>query len=484
MCLIKTFASSLQIHRNTLIFIAYLTFSIVAQFIPSSHASALTPSQPLTPLLSYQPNAHSSRNLIFLNNPEFLWATHNICDLADEQIWSSNVSCSKSLFSLSVLKEGQYRAWWEHRNMMPFAIRSSLMITNSGHNDAILLFEGDAIETNSTRKGGSEFVQLFNGFAKTKSILIKPGEQILLGETSHKWIYPGHFFAGVSDFTVIRGHIKIDEIVFRRAPASHLISSADSQRTTWGVHESLVYKGISHSSEVVLTGAHFTIDDETPRGPRPVAYHPGEVNGTDFSTGFCDPESIPTCSGSALRKQSKALVSDSWVTHIGPDPRDPNPKRKRAIIDDLISLTLPGSTNQCPSEWPIEPTLASERCMRMSANYHWYLIDFENWRLPNWGNWGVHYHHPIRVTNRGLNARTIGLRVTADGKSPLAYRGTGVSATWKQAFLDPEKKYSGENQILIIRQIIPASSTLDLRGEFILSGPGAGTLEHHFEILE
>lgn len=123
-------------------------------------------------------------------------------------------------------------------------------------------------------------------------------------------------------------------------------------------------------------------------------------------------------------------------------------------------------------------------CIRMSAFFNWFLHDFQHWRLPNWGNWGVHYSHPVRIVNSGERERVAILRVTADGPSPIAYRGSGVDVSWRQAFLDPRSKRTEKSSHIIAKRAVPAGATVDLLGELILGGPGAGTLEHHVEIID
>lgn len=437
-----------------------------------------------SPVLSYSANPSGTRTLLFMNNPEFLWATKETCDLADESFGLAKIPCASSLFRIDTLAKGQFRAWWEHRNMMPFAIRSALLVSNSGLDSTIIEIEGDALENNSSRRGGMEFVELLNTTEPVRTIRLAPGERILLGNTWKKSIHPGNFFAGIVDFNILQGHVSLDEVVFRNEPAKKLKPSEYSSRTVWGVHESLVYKGISPVSSVILTGAEFQVNDDTAKGPLPVSYSMTDVVGPDHSAGFCSNESLPPCQGKALSKRTELALQTSWVTHIAPDPLDSNPKRKRAILDDLIELTLPGSASQCPSAWPMKAIQPEKDCVRMSAFFNWFLHDFQQWRLPNWGNWAVHYSHPVRIVNSGKRERVAVLRVTADGPSPLAYRGSGVDVSWRQAFLDPRSKRSEKSSLIIAKRAAPAGSTVELLGELILGGPGAGTLEHHIEILD
>jgi len=452
------------------------------------HKSELT-----VPQISYVANGANGANgadrtteraLIFMNNPEFLWASNHVCDLADETHPFGRDTCRTSLFRIEALRQGQYRAWWEHRNMMPFAIRSGILLSNPGAETAIIDIVGLALESNSIKRGGLEFVEMFNAPKTTQRLTIMPGERIMLDKVSTKWIHPSHFFAGVVDFDVLEGSVSLDEIVFRKQPSPQLNALGYSQRKLWGVHESLVYKGISQTSAVVLKGADFQIDDTTPLGALPVSYRLSEPQGDNHTSGACNPELSPPCTGRALSKHNEPTQQNSWVSHIAPDPRDANPKRTRAIVDDLIELVVPASTPSCPSGWPMHKNLAERSCMRMSAQFHWFLEDFNHWRLPNWGNWAVQYSHPIRVTNTGTQNRTVVLKVTADGASPLAYRGSGVSTVWKQVFLDPRAKNGKLSSVILAKGSVAPGTTLELQGEFILSGPGAGTLEHQFEIIE
>ena len=103
---------------------------------------------------------------------------------------------------------------------------------------------------------------------------------------------------------------------------------------------------------------------------------------------------VPACSGGAITKSLNHSEHSSWVTHIAPDPADPNPKLARAIVDDLVSLVLPASNESCPSAWPMPDSIAENHCFVMSANLRWFLPDVQKWRLPNWGNWAIQYKHP------------------------------------------------------------------------------------------
>jgi hypothetical protein len=432
------------------------------------------------PQIGYSWAQQPQRQLIFMNNPEFLWLTKETCDLADDFAGIRRQPCARSLFNIGRLAAGTYRAWWEHRNMMPFSIHSGLLISNPSNSTARIILNNDAIETNSYRRGGHEFALLMNAPAKDKEIILPAGERVFLGSLQNEKIATGHFFAGVIDFTVAEGEISLEEVVFRKSPAHRLVPIGYSDRTLFNVHESLVYKGISEFSGVTLTGAEFAIDDSTPIGRLPVAYHFHEVVPFDTLESTCRSDRTPVCAGNALKAIGQPQQNSSWVTHIAPDPTDPNPKRKRAIVNDLIDLVLPDSTQTCPSAWPI----AKEQCMRMSHQFFWYLKDFQKWRLPNWGNWGVHYTHPIRVKNLGTQARRVVLSVTADGASPITYKGTGISKEWRQIFLNPKSRSGKNGSIIIAEATVEPHSSAELTGEFILSGPGAGTLEHAVEISE
>ncbi|MEY4065494.1 MAG: hypothetical protein RIR26_1702 [Pseudomonadota bacterium] len=367
--------------------------------------------------------------------------------------------------------------------MMPFSIRSGLLLTNKSTSEAQIELESEALETNSTRRGGHEFVSALNSRKSGDRISLAAGERILLGHTHSKRIPSGHFFAGVLDFKIIAGELSLDEVVFKNSPADVLRPSEYSQRTHWGVHESLVYKGIAKESAVVLRGANFTIDASTPAGPLPLRYSAGQIKSETQSQGTCDTRQVPVCQGSALEKETQPSEHTSWVTHIAPDPRDSNPKRKRAILDDLISLVLPASSAECGFQWP-RTKEDDSKCKIMSPFFFWYHDDFQAWRLPNWGNWGVHYTHPVSITNHGHTERTVVLKVTADGASPVAFRGTGVSTAWQQAFLNPRSRAADGGTLVIAKKRLPPAETVELTGEFILSGPGAGTLEHSVEIIE
>lgn len=434
------------------------------------------------PVISYEVDEKQNRILLFMNNPEFLWESREACDLADEM--SGSRECATRLFHIETLAAGNYRAWWEHRNMMPRSISSTLMLTNTNSEPAVILLEGDALEESSARRGGNEFTTLLNERRTPSTITILPNSRIYLGTTAEKKIRPGQFFAGVVDFKILKGKLTLDEIVFRNLPADKLKPAQYSQRTLWGVHESLVYKGVAKTSAVRLQGARFSIDDLTPIGPLPVAYFQHELSSEGIEKSHCSLARHVPCQGNALRRRAHPLTESSWVTHIAPDPQDSNPKRKRAIVSDLIDLILPGSASHCASQWPQPWPWGERSCMMMSARYHWYLPDFNTWRLPNWGNWAVQYSHPVEILNNGDQPRTVSLSISADGESPIAYRGTGVSPTWTQTFLNPRSKGQDSGRVTIARINIPAHTRSELVGEFILAGPGAGTLEHRVEIEE
>jgi len=461
----------LKLRRLLLGAAALVTHSVFSLPVTAHNSSETVPE------ISYHLSTQNQRQLIFMNNPEFLWFNRKTCDLADSFPERRNLPCGRSLFHVDQLSQGSYRAWWEHRNMMPFGIHSGVLISNPTSFPVRLILNNEGIETNSFKNGGAEFVRMFNSPNKDIEITMAAGERRFLGSSQNKKIAPGHFFAGVIDFKVLEGEIKLEEVVYQSEPAAQLTPIGYSDRTDFGVHESLVYKGISQNSSVTLSGAHFIIDDTTPEGSLPVAYKFHEVLPFDGLQATCRPDRLPACVGNALRPFAQSVQSDSWVTHISPDPQDPNPKRKRAIVSDLIELALPGSAPSCASQWPIKVN----SCMRMSHQFFWYLQDFKTWRLPNWGNWGVHYSHPIRISNKGAHPRLVKLRVTADGTSPIAFKGTGTGKHWQQVFLNPKSKSPEDASIVIAQATVDPQTDVDLFGEFILSGPGAGTLEHSIE---
>jgi hypothetical protein len=439
-----------------------------------------TLSDAVGPTLSYSMDEQKNRHLIFMNNPEFLWFGREECDLADQMPRWRKMNCARSLFRIEALEKGKYRAWWEHRNMMPFAVQSGILISNNTNADAQILVENDAIETDSFKRGGLEFVQLFNSPGYNSEIKLAPGERKFIGRTTSKSVRSGNFFAGVVDFEIISGSVTIDEVVFKDQPADILTHIGYSNRTLFKVHESLVYKGVSNTSAVKLVGAEFEVDDNTPSGDLPLNYRMADIIPHQQQDSTCRPDRNPACSGSALKLRNEPQQSTSWVTHIAPDPEDSNPKRKRAILSDLVELALPGSTPECRSSWPQR----SSTCMLMSHNHFWFLNDFQKWKLPNWGNWGVIYSHPIKIKNNGYNNRFVKVYITADGASPLAFRGTGIGNDWQQVFLDPRSAAKSRASVMIARaRLLPMSET-QVHAEFVLSGPGAGTLEHRVELMD
>lgn len=434
----------------------------------------------VVPTLGYTVDAKQNRQLIFMNNPEFLLFGRDECDLADEMPRWRRMTCARSLFKIDTLNKGRYRAWWEHRNMMPFAVHSGVLVTNNSHEEAHIVVENDAIETNSLKNGGNEFVQIFNSNAHNSEFKLAPGEKRFLGTTTNKTIRSGNFFAGVVDFEIKSGSVTFEEVVFKDQPAGNLSHIGYSSRTMFKVHESLVYKGVSQVSAMRLDGAEFAIDDNSLEGPLPLAYKQAEVVPLAQLDSTCRPDRVPACSGAALKMRQDPVRDTAWVTHIAPDPEDANPKRKRAILSDLVELVLPGSTSGCLSLWP----QSNPACMVMSHNHFWYLHDFKKWRLPNWGNWGVVYSHPIKIKNNGFKNRFVKVYITADGASPLAFRGTGMGNQWQQIFLDPKASSNNPASALVARSHVLALGETELKVEFVLSGPGAGTLEHRVELMD
>lgn len=473
-------SSETNYHHSRLVDIVLYSFCLILAFSAIEHAEAGGPSAP--PVISYRTQTSGDRALIFSNNPEYLWSSRTLCDLADEPRQANGPECRSTLFQIDALHAGDYRAWWEHRNMMPFIIQSALIFENKGTETAVIHLTGPHVETNSKKNGGREFVAMFSVPATSKKQLsLKPGERAIMQDIKNKRIVPGHYFAGVTDFSVISGSISLSEVVFKKSVAAELRPAVYESRNDFGVRESLVYKGIAPVSSVKLTGANFIISDETPVGPLPLSYRPAHVN---QDHGYCHPDQTPTCSGSAIEKSSELSEYSSWVTHIAPDSADPNPKRTHAIIDDLITLVLPASTKNCPSAWPLPQSVVENHCMIMSAKFRWFQQDIDHWRLPNWGNWAVEYSHPITVTNQGTKERRVRLIVTADGESPVAFRGTGVSEGWSQRFLTNRLSNKSLERLVLAQKAIPPNTTQTLTAEFILAGPAAGTLQHHVEISE
>ncbi|MEY2988369.1 MAG: hypothetical protein RJB13_1890 [Pseudomonadota bacterium] len=461
--------------RLEILFLSFCIFLGIVASLPASGSVSGAPAK-----ISYQSRATGNRALIFSNNPEYLWNTKDICDLADESRNTDDAECGNTLFHIESLRNGNYRVWWEHRNMMPFIIQSALVFENKATAAAVIEVEGIHVETNSKKNGGREFVALLNsGEAKPKVLKIEPGERVVLQDSDNRRIFPGHYFAGVSDLTVVSGTVSLSEVVFRRHIARELRNSHYDQRDNFGVRESLVYKGISPVSSVELTGAVFTIDDSTSNGLLPVAYKPAQVVS---DSGYCQTNQLPACSGQAIAKSSEPSEFSSWVTHIAPDPADSNPKRTFAIVDDLVSLILPASLENCPSIWPMSLEIAQRHCLVMSPYLRWFLRDVQNWRLPNWGNWAVQYHHPVTVTNSGEIERLVKIVVTADGESPIAFRGTGVTEKWKQYFLTDRASNNSRKMLTLAQAVILPGSTVTLEAELILAGPAAGTLQHHIEL--
>jgi hypothetical protein len=86
------------------------------------------------------------------------------------------------------------------------------------------------------------------------------------------------------------------------------------------------------------------------------------------------------------------------------------------------------------------------------------------------------------VTNSGEIERLVKIVVTADGESPIAFRGTGVTEKWKQYFLTDRASNNSRKKLTLAQAVILPGSTVTLEAELILAGPAAGTLQHHIEL--
>jgi len=422
------------------------------------------------PLIQYVTAAGAeNRSLIFVNNPEEIRAEGKYCDLADDASTKEGGSCAKVLHRLNGVS-GNFRNWFEHTNKTAANINYGVRIYNPGPGCVDIVIKGKGSVTNSIFSGGKEFVDLFSN-SKPISVTICAAEQTFV--TLVPSVPPRNFFAGVVDFNVSGGGVVIDNMAFVNRPAAATGYMGYDRRVIGGVHESLVYKGISAHSEAVASGVDFTFGDEDPDGNLKVAYRyfrpfakpPAEI----LNAGRCETGRNPACSGSAGKFDSSPSVAESWVTHIVVDPFDKNPRRMRAVQSDNISLFMPGYGAGC-----LGKGFEVAGCFPIASDYLHYYPDFSKWLYPNWANWGVLYRVKGILKNNGQNSRVFQLSIRPDAHTSIAYRGS--DSQWRQARLETIEY--GNRSFTYYSKVLGPGETYSYEAMLVLSGPASGTLEN------
>lgn len=409
------------------------------------------------------------RKLIFSNNPEEIHAQESFCDLAD-----AGEPCGRSLLSVSALS-GAYRVWWEHSNKTKRALGFGIRVRVDGAQCAVLTISGSGFVEDAPRDGGREFVELFAGL-RSRTVPVCPGDDVWAFRTANSdTIVHNKYFAGVVDFSVSVVPVSLEVLVYDREPAATTFYAGYDTRVLGGVHESLVYKGVSPYTEAVATNVDFTLTDEDRPGRLPVRYHPFLLppqSKPPIDEGHCIAGRSPACFGDLGVFSPEWLVQDHWISHISPEPTDRNEKRRRAVVTDIVPLVTPGYGEGCRR---VEPPVDLE-CLILSPYFKWDYPDMsDRWLYPNWGNWAVHYRLRGAISNRGSRIRKLHLGLRADGNSPIAYR--GQDRIWRQFALKKASSDNPSDYFPYSYITVPPGAVVDYAGDFILSGPGAGTFE-------
>lgn len=427
------------------------------------------------PRLQYKTTGGSdNRQLIFSNNPEVLNANEEGCELADASIKAPDgriFQCGVSILKIQEIS-GNFRDWWEHFNGTKRPITFAVRLTNFGSEPAYVTISGRGEASNALEKGGDEFVQLLSKRIAEKITLPPRTSKMIFKSISP---YPvGRYFAGAIDFSVSGNPVTLENLAFAGTPIPETRYVGYVQRVSGNVHESLVYKGISPHSEAVANDLQFTISDSSPI-LLPVQYPFYQMPGS-LDAASCQPNSAPFCSGELGKFESSPNTVTHWVTNIGQEPQDSNPKRKRSVMQDMIKFYMPGFPEKCGESGPI----SAEDCIIVSPEYKWYVEDMNAWLYPNIGNWGVHYKLRARIKNVGNKAREVHLGLRPDGHTVIAYAGN--DHIWRQKILRKPSQEDWTQYFPYSSVIIPAGGESTLSGEFILSGPASGTLEQFVRI--
>jgi hypothetical protein len=422
------------------------------------------------PVIQYVTTAGTeNRKLIFVNNPEEIRAEAKFCDLADEGSIGGSARCAKVLHRLNQVS-GNFRNWYEHTNKTSSNINYGVRIYNPGPGCVDIAVKGKGSVTNAVFLAGKEFVDLFSK-PKPFSTRICATEQTYISLVQN--IPPRNFFAGVVDFNVIGGDVVIDNLAYAARPAPSTAYMGYDRRVVGGVHESLVYKGISPHSEAVASQVDFTFGDQDPDGILKVAYKffkpfasaPAEIS----NAGRCETGKNPPCFGSAGIFEDQPTVVDNWVTHIVVDPFDRNPRRTRAVQTDNVTLYMPGYGSGC-----LGKGFEVSGCLPITSEFLHYYPDFSRWLYPNWANWGVVYRVKGLLKNQGQNSRVFNLSIRPDGHTAIAYRAS--DGIWRQARLE---KIEYENRsFTYFSKVLGPGETYSYEAMLVLSGPASGTLEN------
>jgi hypothetical protein len=430
-----------------------------------------------SPFLKYKTSSGiANRRLIFVNNPEILHAEPGMCDIADDR-FAGETQCARSLFRMDSAI-GAYRNWFEHLNRTGAPLRYAVRVRNEGRSCSRVTVTGSGFSRNGVAEGGREFAELFNA---PKSIVynVCPGEnRVVAAIAGTNAVSRWKFFTGVVDFEIEGEPLVVENLAFHKAPAEVLEPLGYSTRTDFTAHESLVYKGVSEHSQAVSEDVHFVLDEQTPVGRLKVRYAPYAMPepSVEGREGRCSLATFPRCTGE-VGSFRDVEERDHWVTHIAPNPADPNTKRANAVVADLVTLVTPGLPEGCV----VQSSASAEHCFLMSPFYKWFYPDFGKWKYPNWGNWAVHYILKGTMANKGSRARTVHFGLRADGNSPIAYKGHHVP--WKFFPLTKASPSNFEDYFPYAAMEVPAGASIPYQVEYVLSGPAAGTLQNLVKVV-
>jgi hypothetical protein len=428
------------------------------------------------PIIEYRTSAGADgRMFIFSNNPENLLAEPGQCDLADAQFLTDSgqsVACATSILRIERIL-GTYRDWWEHLNKTPQPLFFAVRLTNEGVSTAKITVTGIGETDNSLWKGGNEFVQLFSTHRQTL-IELHAGQSAFIFRSAAPY-QPGDYFTGVVDFSVAGGAVTLENLAFVREPASELTYSGFVQRVMGTTHDGLVYKGMSPYTEARIDSADFTIGDAD-TGLLQVQYPLFQLPSAT-SAASCQTETQPYCRGDLGNFQATNTLQNHWITHIGLEPTDSNPKRKRAVMTDMVPFFMPGFPAGCSAN--IRDGV--NNCVEISPYYKWFVPSLGKWLYPNIANWGVHYKFNATIKNSGSRTRRVHLGLRSDAHSPIAYRGN--DGVWRQKTLKRPDQNNWEDYFSYSWTDVPPGETVPLQGDFILSGPASGTLEQFVRVV-
>lgn len=418
-----------------------------------------------------------NRKLVFVNNPEEIHAEAGACDLADN-LAVGGTYCGRSIHRITGAI-GNYRNWWEHINKTNRSIGYGVKLYNPGPNSATVTVKGKGFTLNAGSLGGKEFVDMFNSYGSTV-YTVNPTNTLWVYQTpTNNHIVQGQFFAGVVDFNISGQGLIMDNVAYDSNLNPSLVYIGYITRVMGAVHESLVYKGLSSTTEVLASNVNFTVSDLDQSGRLNVRYplyNMPQQNVIPSTEGYCSTSLSPYCQGDIGGYSESSTTRDSWITHISPDPNDPNPKRQNAVTTDIATLYMPG----LPSSCTLETANPSTTCFEISPFYKWYYNDFAAWKYPNWGNWAIHYKLSGSITNTGTRTRTFHIGIRADGNAPIAYK--GQDGVWRQFLMTKADPANPNDYFPYSYLSVNSGQTLNYNADVILSGPGSGTFENLFKL--